>query len=181
MPGAAYMKRLAAGLACGVLACTSALAGSGTSTLTARATVNTNCTISTVAIAFGSYNPIGTNKTSDLNASGSIVIACVKGTAPTIGLGLGSNASGTTRRMFDATANDYLTYELYQPPSNAAGTACSYPGSTVWGTSGANLLSATSAPTKAARTYNVCGTVAKAQNPSIGASYADTVVATVNF
>lgn len=175
------MKWRAAALVCGALAGVSALAGTGTSILTANTVVSTNCTISTVAIAFGSYNPIGTHQTNDLNVSGSIIIACVKGTAPTIGLGLGGNASGTTRRMFDATANDYLIYELYKPPSNVAGTACTYPGSTVWGTAGANLFSGTSAPTKAARTYNVCGTVPKAQNPSIGSNYSDTVVATVNF
>ncbi len=156
-------------------------AGTGTSTLTAQTTINTNCTIATVAITFGNYNPIGTNLTSDLNATGSVSISCVKGTAPTIGLSLGNNASGSTRRMFDATASDYLNYELYQPPNNLAGTACTFPGTTVWGTSGANLLSPAAAANKTARTYNICGTVPKAQNPSIGISYSDTVVATVNF
>jgi spore coat protein U-like protein len=177
------MRRLAARLACGACAAAAvhAFAGSSASTLTAQTSVGTNCSISTVAITFGNYDPIGTNLTNDLNAPGSIVIACVKGTAPTIALGLGNNASGNTRRMFDSTAADYLTYELYQPPSNVAGAACTYPGSTVWRTSGANLFSPTSALTKAARTYFVCGTVPKAQNPSIGTNYADTVVATVNF
>ena len=52
--------------------------------------------------------------------------------------------------------------------------------SSVWGTAGANLFTATSAPTKAARTYNVCGSVPAGQNPSIG-TYLDTVVATVSF
>jgi len=172
--------RIAGGLAC-VVFMEQAGAGVGTSTLTAQTSVNTNCTISTVGVVFGNYNPIGTNLTNDLNASGSITIACVKATAPTIALGLGNNPSGATRRMFDSSASDYLIYELYQPPNNTPGTACSYPGSTVWGTSGANLFTATSAPTKSARTYNICGAVPKAQNPSIGISYADTVVATVNF
>jgi len=172
--------KIAGGLAC-VVFMEQAGAGVGTSTLTAQTSVNANCTISTVGVVFGNYNPIGTNLTNDLNASGSITVACVKDTAPSIALGLGNNASGTTRRMFDASAADYLFYELYQPPNNASGTACTYPGSTVWRTSGANLFTATSAPTKSARTYNICGTVPKAQNPSIGSSYADTVVATVNF
>jgi spore coat protein U domain-containing protein, fimbrial subunit CupE1/2/3/6 len=172
--------RIVGGLAC-VVFMGQADAGVGTSTLTAQTSVNTNCTVSTAGVVFGSYNPIGTNLTNDLNASGSITIACVKDTAPTIALGLGNNASGITRRMFDASASDYLIYELYQPPNNTPGTACSYPGSTVWGTSGTNLFTATSALSKSARTYNICGTVPKAQNPSIGSSYADTVVATVNF
>lgn len=156
-------------------------AGTGTSTLTAQTSINTNCTISTAAITFGNYNPIGTNLTNDLNATGSVSITCVKGTAPTIGLSLGNNASSSVRRLFDVTASDYLTYELYQPPNNLTGTACTFPGTTVWGTSGANLLSPGAALNKTTRTYNICGTVAKAQNPSIGVSYSDTVVATVNF
>jgi spore coat protein U-like protein len=41
-------------------------------------------------------------------------------------------------------------------------------------------LSAGSAPTKNARSYNVCGTVPAGLNPTIG-NYQDTVVATVNF
>jgi spore coat protein U-like protein len=175
------MKRFGASLACAVLASAQAIAGTGTSTLTATTTVNANCTVSTIPVAFGSYNPIGTNKTNDLNATGAITITCVKGTAPTIALGLGNNSSAGMRRMFDASAADFLTYELYQPPNNIAGTACSFPGTTVWGTSGASVFTPTSATTKAARTYNVCGTVPKAQNPSIGSSYSDTVVATVNF
>jgi spore coat protein U-like protein len=146
--------------------------------------VNTNCSVVTGGLAFGSYDPITANAPPasggvDLNATSAITITCVKGTAPTIGLGLGGHASGSTRRMLSGAAN-YLTYELYQPPNNAAGTACGFPGTTVWGTAGANLFSPTAAPTKTARIYNICGTVPAGQNPAIG-TYSDTVVATVTF
>jgi spore coat protein U-like protein len=159
-------------------------ASAGTSTLTAQASVNTNCSVVATAVAFGTYDPITANAPPasggvDLKSTGSITITCTKGTAPTIGLDLGAHASGSTRRMLSGAAN-FLTYELYQPPNNAAGTACSFPGTTVWGTAGANLFSPTAAPTKAARIYNVCGTVAAGQDPAIG-SYADAVVATVTF
>lgn len=170
-----------AGLVSALFLLFGSIAWAGTSTLTAQASVNTNCMIATAAVAFGSYDPITANSPSgvDLNATGSITITCVKGTAPTIGLDLGAHASGSTRRMLSGAA-DFLTYELYQPPNNAAGTACAFPGTTVWGTIGANLFSATAAPNKNARIYNICGTAARGQDPAIGI-YADAVVATVTF
>lgn len=160
------------------------IAWAGTSTLTAQASVNTNCAVAVSPVAFGTYDPITANAPPasggvNLNATGSITISCVKGAAPTIGLNLGANASGGTRRMLSG-ATDFLTYELYQPPNNAAGTACAFPGTTVWGTAGANLFSPTAAPNKTARIYNICGTAAAGQDPAIG-SYADAVVATVTF
>jgi spore coat protein U-like protein len=155
-----------------------ALAGTGTSTLTAIASVNSNCTIATSGIAFGSYDPIVTHKTVNLDAIGSITVACTKGIAPTIALGLGNNAAGNTRRMSSGT--DFLVYELYKPSNNATGTACSFPGTTVWGNAGANLFSTTTTANKNLRTYNVCGTAPAGQNPAVG-TYSDTVVATVTF
>lgn len=156
-----------------------ASAGVGTSSFTALASVNTNCMIVTTPVAFGAYDPIGANSTTSLTATGSLTVTCVKGTAPTIALGLGLNASGALRRM-SAGPGEFLSYELYQPPGTAAGLPCSFPGTTVWGSSGGNLFSAGAAPSKAARSYQVCGTVPAGQDPSIG-SYTDTVVATVNF
>jgi spore coat protein U-like protein len=162
-----------------------AIAGVGTATFTAQTTVNTNCTISTSAVAFGSYDPIGLNQSADLNSIGTITIACVKGTAPTIGLNLGGNASGSTRRMQNTTTpGNFLPYELYQPSGSAPNAPCTFPGTTVWGDGGATnpnpSFNTGSAPNKNARTYNVCGTIAAGQNPLIG-NYQDTVVATVNF
>jgi spore coat protein U-like protein len=174
------LHKLALGLASFLWGGTAAYAGVGTSSFTAQASVNTNCTILTTPVAFGGYDPIGAHRTANLDATGAITVACVKGTAPTIALGLGSNPSGSVRRMKDVPSGDFLSYELYQPPSNTPGTPCSFPGTTVWGTAGANLFSATSAPGKGARTYNVCGSVSAGQNPSIG-TYSDTVIATVNF
>jgi spore coat protein U domain-containing protein, fimbrial subunit CupE1/2/3/6 len=173
-----------AGLAAAWTLLFASIAWAGTSTLTALASVNTNCSVATSAVAFGTYDPITVNAPPasggvDLNATGSITVTCVKGTAPTIGLDLGAHASGSTRQMLSGAAN-FLTYELYQPPNNAAGTACAFPGTTVWGTAGVNLFSPSAAPSKAARIYNICGTVAAGQNPAIG-TYADAVVATVTF
>jgi spore coat protein U-like protein len=152
-----------------------ASAATATANLTVTATVNTNCTIATTAVAFGVYDP---NAAAPLDATGTVSIACTKGTAPTIGLGLGLFPSGVVRQMNDGGANR-LTYELFQPASNAVGAACAY--TVVWGTTiGTNTLAPVAAPSKASRSYNVCGRIAAGQDPTAGA-YIDTVVATVNF
>ncbi len=139
--------------------------------------VNANCTISTGALDFVSYDPVVTNASVGQTGSGTVTIACTKGSAPNITLGLGTNASGSVRRMTNGT--DFLSYELYQPPTNVAGAACGAL-TQVWGTSGAAIFTPTSPPGMTARNYNVCGSIAAAQNIGVGA-YTDTVVATVNF
>jgi len=158
-----------------------AFAASATTNISVTANVTANCTITTAAVAFGAYDPVETNAAAPLNNNGSVTIACTKGSAPNVTLGLGSHASGAIRRMLGGTSADFLTYELYKPPDTTPGTACTYPGTTIWGTSGANIFTPTASPGKAARTYNVCGTVAAGQDVGVDASYADSVVATVNF
>lgn len=167
-------------IALGALAGLPAEGGVGASSFTAQVLVNSNCTIATTPVVFGSYDPIGAQRTANLNAVGTVVVACVRGTAPSIALGTGAHASGSTRRMSDAGNSDFLVYELYRPAANTPNAPCSFPGTTVWGSAGANLFVATAAPDRNARSYNVCGTVFSAQNPRVG-TYADTVVATVNF
>lgn len=153
-----------------VLSTGQAHAGSATASLAVSATVANNCTISTTAVAFGAYDPVVANASSPLdNSGGKVTIACTKGATTTIALALGANASGSQRRLKDAGTN-YLNYELYQDSGH----------STVWGTSGANLLTPAAAPSKAARDFTVYGQVAASQDVPAG-TYTDTVVATVNF
>ena len=146
-----------------------ASAASASANLAASATVASNCTISTAALSFGSYDPVGTHAASDLDGTGTVIVACTKGATATVGLGLGSNASGSTRRMTDGSSN-YLTYELYQDAGRT----------TVWTDAGAGLLSPVAAPSKAARNFTVYGRVSSNQDVAAG-TYNDTVLATVNF
>jgi len=148
---------------------TSVSAATATANLGVSATVTNNCTISTSALAFGSYDPVVANASTDLDGTGTVTVACTKGVSATVGLGLGSNASGSTRRMNDGSGN-FLTYELYQDSGHT----------TVWGNAGAGLLSPAAAPSKAARNFTVYGQVVSNQDATAG-SYSDTVVATVNF
>ena len=162
-----------------LVAASPALAGTATANVAVSANIANVCTITTGAVAFGAYDPIVTNASSPLNASGGVTITCTKGATTTVALGVGNNASGSVRKMKDA-GTDLLTYELYQPPNTTPGSACSYASPTVWGTAGANLFTPAAAPDKNARTYNICGQVASGQDLPSG-SYTDTVVATVNF
>ena len=145
------------------------VAGSATANLSVTAAVGANCTISTAPVAFPAYDPVVANASTNDDGTGSVIITCTRGTAATIGLGLGANASGSQRRMKDATT-DYLNYALYQDSGRA----------TVWGNSGAGLLSPVAAPDKNPRTFTVYGRIPSAQDVPAG-SYTDTVVATVNF
>jgi spore coat protein U-like protein len=151
------------------------MAATATSTLTVSATVATTCTISTTAqLAFGTYDPIGANASTPLDGTGQINVACTKGTnSPMIGMDLGQNASGTTRRMTSGT--DFLAYEIYQP--NPAGTGCPY--TTAWGNEGAARYDPGTV-NKTGKDITVCGRVPANQDVAAG-SYTDTVVATINF
>ena len=128
-----------------------------------------NCTISTAALAFGSYDPVVAHASTNLDGTGTVIVACTKGAAATVGLGLGSNASGSTRRMTDGSSN-YLTYELY---SDAGRT-------TVWGNSGAGLYRRARRPRRL-RGISRSTAVSPSNQDVPAGSYSDTVVATVNF
>lgn len=156
-----------------------ALAQSAQANLGISASVSKKCTISTTALDFGAYDPSGANASAPLTGSGSVSVACSKGsTGLTIGLGNGANASGTQRQLKAAGGSDMLQYGLYQPASATPNTACTFPAITAWDDT--TTLTLTEAPSKAARKYNVCGTIPAGQDVAAD-SYADTVVATINF
>jgi spore coat protein U-like protein len=144
-------------------------ATSSSSSLTVNATVSKNCTITTAPVNFGAYDPVTANATAPLDAIGTITVTCTKGAEAKVGLGVGSNGQGTTRRMAQGAAA-FLTYELYKDASH----------SSVWGDTLDTGLDVPAAPNRNPRNFTVYGRVAQAQDATVGA-YTDTVVATVNF
>jgi spore coat protein U-like protein len=148
------------------------IAATATSNLPVSATVAASCTIDASAgIAFGTYDPVVTNASTDLAATGSLSTTCTNGFDSTVTLGQGANAdSGSTdasplRRMLSGTT-DFLSYQLYTDAGNT----------TVWDNTTGATVTGTGAPV----TTNVYGVIAAGQNVPVG-SYADTVVATVSF
>ena len=116
---------------------------SATASLTVSASVSKNCTITTAPVTFGAYDPVTANATAPLDATGTVTVTCTKGAVAKVGLGAGSNAQGTTRRMTGGAAA-FLTYELYQDSSH----------STVWGDTASTGLDIPAAPNRNPRNFH---------------------------
>jgi spore coat protein U-like protein len=175
-----------------LIAAAAALAGSiapalaqTTATLSVTASVAENCAIATTPLAFGAYDPVSANAAAgvDRTGLGTVSVTCTKNAAGVnITLDLGTNFSGTTRRMIGGVSGEFLTYELYHPSATTPGAVCA-PLTTVWGTAGGAIFTPTGTANWGAnspKSFNVCGSVAKAQDVAVD-SYTASVVATVNF
>jgi len=129
-----------------------------------------SCTIAATPVAFGDYDH---TPGSDKAATGSVTETCTNGTAATITLGQGLNpklasVDGVPLRQMASGANR-MAYFLYQ--DEGAGS--------VWGNTLATGV-AQLGTGNAGTTLTVYGFITAGQNVHVG-SYADTVVATVNF
>ncbi len=146
------------------------LAGSASANLAVGVTVESNCAISTSPLSFGSYDPIVANASSSLDGAGGVTISCTKGSTTSISLSPGSNApgSGTSRALSNGAAK--LSYEIYKDAGRAQ----------VWGNSAASLFTPSTTADKAPRSFPAYGRIPSGQDVSTG-SYADTVIATINF
>lgn len=146
-------------------------AGSSTGTLSVTASVAQKCIVGNATLAFGAYDPVVTNHATNLDQSTTITLTCTKG-ASGITLGFGSSANApagcTAPQRCLVSTGHYLNYQLY---SNAGR-------STVWTTAIAETVSGgVTTPT----VVTVYGRIPSAQDASIGASYTDSVTATINF
>ena len=155
------------GLALGLAA--PAIAQTDSDSFNVSTDVSKNCSIATTPVGFGVYDPVVAHATAPLDGTGAVIVTCTKGAGTRIDLGLGANATGSTRRMSAGGAN-FLAYELYQDTGRT----------TVWGAGSGAGQTIAGAPSKAARTFTVFGRVPAGQDVPAG-SYADTVVATINF
>lgn len=139
-------------------------AGTATATLNVSTTVDASCSLTTTSIIFPDYSPI--SQTNDVSA-GTVVLTCTTGTSATIALDTGLHNVGSQRNLADGP--DALRYSLFQDAAH----------SVLWLT-GSSALTTTAAPDNNPRTYTVYGLIPTNQAVPPG-SYADTVVATVNF
>ncbi len=172
---AAVVLGLGLGLAAGT---GDALAGTATANLSVTATVDASCTINTSPVNFGTYQPTAATPTF---VSGSLTIACVKGTTPAIGLSGGGNPglNPGQRAMANAVTSEQLSYFLYKP-ALATPNTCTTNETDAWGATGTERLEPGATTTINAATYSICGKIPAQQDVSTG-SYQDTVIATVEF
>ena len=169
---------------------TSTWGAGATDNVGVTASVSRVCTVSASPVPFGAYEPVVTNRTAELGASGSLSVTCTNSsTAVTIELGLGQNSSGTNRFMKTGTggAGEFLPYQLYKPVDSANNTLCSTTDHTadggVWGTAAGGSAFTPSAPSwtaGTARVFHICGYIPPAQDVVPG-NYTDTVLATVTY
>jgi spore coat protein U-like protein len=140
----------------------SAFAQTADRDLQVSATVVKSCDINvTDDIGFGNYNPLAASALTD---TGTIVVSCTSGTPATVTLSMGGNLNVSGRNM--ANGANLLNYGLAQ--DSAFSTPWTSTASDAW-TAGA-----------VAHTITVYGRLPSGQNVPAG-SYADTVVATLNF
>jgi spore coat protein U-like protein len=169
-----FTSRVAALSATIALICAPAAQAATSSTnLGITTTVAANCLVSATPVAFGSYDPMAATATT---STGVLTLTCTQGSAPSVAIDLGANASAGQRRM--AAGANRLPYDLFQPSANTAGASCAgastpYPTATPG-------FALTSAPSIAARNFNVCAQIAPGQDVPVG-SYSDTVLVTVTF
>lgn len=141
-----------------------------TVTFTVTTVVQAECTVTTAAVNFGNYDPVGANATAPLDGTGTINVNCTIGTVATVSLGNGANFGGGSRRMA-GPAGSFLTYGLYRDGGRAS----------IWSTA-PNTVSGTATSTNVpiGGGLTVYGRVPAAQDPVVGV-HTDTVQATVDY
>jgi len=169
------MRRLALAsalfVAVGSAAPSMAVAGSNPSNLDISASVTNNCTISTAALDFGTYNP-GTGT----SVTGTVTTNCTVNAIALITLDQGFNpATGSSnevplRRLKNGGSNNYLSYNLYKDDAKTM----------TWGNSTSNSSAAGIFGNGAEKSTTVYGKIPAGQNVPSG-SYTDTVTATVTY
>jgi spore coat protein U-like protein len=128
-----------------------------------------NCSISTVGMAFGSYNVFSG---SALSSTGSVTIQCTgvgAGVDPvTVSLNPGTGGSFQPRKMFKGI--ETLSYNLYLDAG----------GNIIWGDGTGGTQQFASVSNNRAVTLTIFGRIPPGQDVSVG-TYTDTIVATINF
>ena len=133
------------------------------SVLLASAGAGASCTVSSLGVAFGNYNPIADLA---LDGVGSVSVDC--GSATSFSLRLSTGAGSYSARQMNS-GGATLVYNLYADPAH----------STVWGDGSAGTVTVDDLSTS--ETYNVYGRIAAGQSSTPVGSYSDLVVVTVEF
>jgi spore coat protein U-like protein len=160
---------MAAGLAAAFCAVgTPALAGQATNTLPVAVTVATGCTLQTRPLMFDATGIVGSNP---IDATTTITVKCTPNTNYDVDIdtGLHANGNSANRRMFSASTNSYVSYDVYRDS----------PRNKVWGRGGNRNVTGNSG-TGAPLDIMLYGRVKNTGKIAAG-DYLDTLTVTLNF
>lgn len=141
---------------------------------TIRATVPPKCTIGGGTLDFGST---GGTITSAVLATGTVTAKCTRTTPFSIGLGDGSNASGTQRRMRLGATSSYVDYNLYTDAARTQAWRTTTAAGSCSGGAGSCYLGTGDATNQVITVY---GALPVQTVPNTG-SYSDMVVVNITY
>ena len=142
-------------------------------TMSATATVVAQCNISTTALNFGTTSSLPSN----VDSTATITAQCNNSLPYSIGLGNGTNASGSQRRMRLGATTGYLNYGLYTDSARSSSWTTSTATTSCTGGANTCLLGT---GTGSNQSITVYGRVPPQTVPAIG-TFTDTVVVTITF
>jgi spore coat protein U-like protein len=144
-----------------------ALSGQATTSFAVSANVQSSCSVTAGALAFGSY--IASSGTPN-DASSNVIVTCTSGLAYTVALDGGTNtATVNARAMTDGSAHN-LTYALYTASNHT----------TLWGDGNLSTATVSGTGNGLAQTLAVFGRIPVSQFVTAG-GYTDSVGVTVNY
>jgi spore coat protein U-like protein len=164
-------KRLAATATLSALVAGGAHAATATGTFAVTANLQSTCSTSAPALAFGPYTPGAGART----ANTTISVRCTKSTAYTVLLNAGTTAGGSFAQRLMASGANTLQYNLY---TSAAFTSIFGDGSAATATG-----IGTGAGLGTANTLTVFGNLPDnaANQSAVPGSYTDTITVTVSY
>lgn len=151
--------------ACALGAAPCHAAGRATSQMPVSVSPISGCTVSAAPLIF--LIPVPTN--TNVDSTTTITVKCPPLTPFTVDIDGGLHSQGINRRVYNATYNAYINYDVYRDP----------PRSAVWGTGGAKNLVGNSGLLGIAL-IPVYGRVASVKTLKAG-GYNDTLTVTINF
>lgn len=135
--------------------------------LPAAAQAQTCTVLGVTGIAFGAYDPIGANASVPRDSTGQLQYRCQGGAAPLVMLSTGASGSFQPRQLRQAASA--LGYNLYRDAARAQ----------IWGDGTGGTF--TVQGQRGNRTLVIYGRIFPGQTAAAAGTYADTIVATLNF
>lgn len=138
-------------------------------TIEVSATVASNCRLTVNPLVFGSYDPLGSNSISALDATTPLMLTCTRDTQASINMDSGKNAVKGSPQRFLASGPPQLGYLVFRDSARTQN----------WGI-GADALEFVSSGGKDGQSLTVFGRIPPGQEVPAGV-YSDVLTATVDF